>query len=269
MAHGRMWLAQEAQRDPAGEELGLDIGVAGDEAVLGGDLIGRARLPVIQRAAAIDAPLGPPIVEIEQDVRLARRIEQHLPGLLSAVLVLGAAEPLDAVEAQADIGLDRARRQRIEQLAGIAAPLHDGDACRDLLLLVGGQQLRHAQRRLGGGRIVRIEQPVDARAMNVGGEHVAVAVEDLLLDRGIELMIAPSRDDERLGAGLVAVLDIDARKRRLARAGQRRRVLEECPDLVRTCVGEEQNGLGLLAQFVLRRPVRMGEAEGLDGFGVA
>ena len=269
MAHGRMWLTQEAQRDPASEELGLDIGVAGDKPMLGGDLIGRARLSVIQRAAAIDAPLGPPIVEVEQDIRLARRIEQHLPGLLSAVLVLGAAEPLDPIEAQANIGLDRARRQRIEQLAGIAAPLHDRDAGRDLLLLVGGQQLGHAQRRLGCGRIVRIEQPVDARAMNVRGEHVAVTIEDLLLDRGIELMIAPSRNHQRLRAGLVAVLDIDAGKRRLTRSGQRRRILEECPDLVRTCVGQEQNRLGLLAQFVLPRPVRMCKPEGFDGFGVA
>ncbi len=43
MAHGRMRLVQEAQRDPASEELGLDIGVAGDKPMLGGDLIGDAR----------------------------------------------------------------------------------------------------------------------------------------------------------------------------------------------------------------------------------
>ena len=43
MAHGRMRIAEEAQRDPAGEELGLDIGVAGDQAVLGGDLVGDVR----------------------------------------------------------------------------------------------------------------------------------------------------------------------------------------------------------------------------------
>ncbi len=138
-------LVQEAQRDPAGQEFGFDIGVAGHQAVLGGDLVGDAGLAVVQRAAAIDAPLGPPIVEVEQDVRLARRIEQHLPGFFAAVLVLGATQPLDAIEAQADIGFDRARRQCIEQLAGIAAALDHGDARGDLLLLVGGQQLGHAQ----------------------------------------------------------------------------------------------------------------------------
>ena len=133
----------------------------------------------------------------------------------------------------------------------------------------GGQQLGHAQRRLDGARIVRIEQPVDARAMRLGGEHVAVAIEDLLLHRGIELMIAPRRNHQRLGAGIVAVLDIDAGKRRLAGTGQWRRIFEECSDLVGTGIGQEENRLRLLAQLVLRRPVRMGEAELLDIFGIA
>ncbi len=99
MAQGGVRIVQEAQRDPACQELGFDIAVARDEPVLGSDVVGDLRLPVVERAAAVDAPLGPPIVEVEKNVRLARRIEQHLPGLLAAFLVLGAAEPLDVVVA--------------------------------------------------------------------------------------------------------------------------------------------------------------------------
>ena len=165
----RVRLGQEAQRDPAGEEFGLDIGVAGHQAHAWlGDLVGDAGLSVVQCAAAIDAPLRPPIVEVEQDVRLARRIEQHLPGFLAAVLVLGATQPLDTVEPQAGVGLDRVRRNRVEQLAGIAAAFDHGDARRDLLLLVGRQQLGHAQRRPVAPTCRPDRAAVDARAMVSG-----------------------------------------------------------------------------------------------------
>ena len=194
MPQGGVRIAEEAQRDPAGEKLRFDIGIAGHQAVLGGDLVGDAGMAVVQRAATIDAPLGPPIVEVEQDVGLARRIEQHLPSFFPAVLVLGATQPLDAIEAQADIGFDRVRGQRIEQLAGVAAAFDHGDAGGDLLLLGGGQQFGHSKRRFGRSLFVGIEQPVDARLVMLGRQHAAVAVEDLLLHRGIELMVAPRRD---------------------------------------------------------------------------
>ena len=50
VAQGVIGLVQESQRDPAGEELRLDIGVARDEPVLDGDLVGDRGLPGIQRA---------------------------------------------------------------------------------------------------------------------------------------------------------------------------------------------------------------------------
>src|SRR5262249_38850462 len=100
-------LVQETQRNPAGEKLGFDIGIARDEAVFGGDLIGKAPLAGVERSAAVPAPLNPPIVEVEKDVRLPRRTEQHLQSFFVAVL---GGEFWEAFEAQADIGLDRARR---------------------------------------------------------------------------------------------------------------------------------------------------------------
>ena len=59
-------LVEEPERDPAGEEVRLDIGVARNEPVLGGDVIGDARLTGVQRDAAIEAPLLPPSVEIDE-----------------------------------------------------------------------------------------------------------------------------------------------------------------------------------------------------------
>ena len=50
-------------------------------------------------------------------------------------------------------------------LPALPPRLHHGDARRDLLLLVGGKQLRDPQRRRGRRLVVRIEQPVDARAV--------------------------------------------------------------------------------------------------------
>ena len=85
MSKRRLGLRQKAQGDPTGEELRLNIGVARDRAVLRGDFIGNARLSGVERDAAIEAPLAPPAFEVDQLVRLARRIEQHLPGFLVAV----------------------------------------------------------------------------------------------------------------------------------------------------------------------------------------
>src|SRR4029450_8563393 len=102
MMQGGIGLVQEAQGDPAGEKLRFDIGIARDEAVLGGNLVSDAGLAGVERGATVPATLDPPIVEIEKDVGLARRIKQHLPGFFVAVL---AAEILDAVEAQPGSGL--------------------------------------------------------------------------------------------------------------------------------------------------------------------
>src|SRR5262245_32366534 len=71
-------LGQEAKRDPAGEELRFDIGVARDRPVLRGNIIGDARLPSVECRAAIDAALCPPTFEVDQLVRLVRSVEQHL-----------------------------------------------------------------------------------------------------------------------------------------------------------------------------------------------
>src|SRR5918996_507760 len=142
-----MRIAKETERDPAGEELRLDEAVARDEAVLGGNLIRDLRVSVVERAPATDAPLGPPIIEVEKDVWLARRLEQHFPRFLAVLLVLGAPQPLNAVEAQTYIGLDRVCRQCIEQLAGVAAALHYGDARGNLLLFVSGKELGDPERR--------------------------------------------------------------------------------------------------------------------------
>src|SRR5262245_65945649 len=105
MLQRQIGIVEETESDPAGEEFGFDKVVAGYEPVLGRDLISDLRVPVIKRATATDAPLDPPVVQIEQNVGLARRIEQHLPGFFTVLLVLGAQKPFNAVEPQAYFAL--------------------------------------------------------------------------------------------------------------------------------------------------------------------
>src|SRR6185436_6581044 len=52
MLQGGVGLVQEAQGDPASEKLGFDIGVARDQAVLGGNLVGDASLAGVELGAS-------------------------------------------------------------------------------------------------------------------------------------------------------------------------------------------------------------------------
>src|SRR5262245_63281677 len=98
MLQRQIGIVEETESDPAGEEFGFDKVVAGYEPVLGRDLISDLRVPVIKRATATDAPLDPPVVQIEQNVGLSRRIEQHLPGFFPVVFVLVATQLLNAFD---------------------------------------------------------------------------------------------------------------------------------------------------------------------------
>src|SRR5262245_50240203 len=82
-------------------------------------------------------------------------------------------------------------------------------------------------------------------------------------------MVAPGGNDEITGARFVVFLDIDRGKCGLACAGLRRRGAEKRLDLVRVGASEEEGGFCLLAQFVLPRPVGMGEPELLDRLGLS
>ena len=66
---------------------------------------------------------------------------------------------------------------------------------------------------------------------------------------------------------LIAVLEVGARERSLAGAGERRGIAEEGLDLVRARIGEKECDLGPLAELVLAWPIGIGEAEALDRIG--
>ena len=102
----------------------------------------------------------------------------------------------------------------------------------------------------------------------LGRKPAAVAVENLLFDLGIELMVAPGGHDEFARARFVVLLYIDRGESGLASASLRRRGAEERLDLVGVRVAKEESGLRLLAQFVLPRPVGMREPELLDRLGL-
>ena len=112
-----------------------------------------------------------------------------------------------------------------------------------------------------------IEQPINARAVILGFSIVPIAVEDLVLHRRIELVVAPGRDDERVSRGLIAILQKGACERGLAGTSHRWRRREKGFDLVGACIVQEQGHLGPLAQLVLSGPIGVGVAELLDGVG--
>ena len=229
--------------------------------MLGGDGVGDAGLSGVKGDAAVETSFAPPSVEVDELVRLARRVKQHFPGFLVAIF---APEPLDAVVQKPNVALRRARGQRIKQLSRIRTALDYGDARRDLLLLGRRKQLCGPQRHIGGGRAVWKQQLVDAGLMILRAQHRAEAVQDLLLHRQIQLIIAPGRDHELARCRLVAFLQIGAGEGGLAGAGKRRQIGEEGPDLVRACIAQEESDFGALAELVLARPIGIGEAEALD-----
>src|SRR5262245_63734827 len=103
----------------------------------------------------------------------------------------------------------------------------------------------------------------------LGRKPTAIAVENLLFDFGVELMVAPGGNDEIARARFIVLLDIDRGKSGLAGAGLRRRGAEKRLDLIGVGASKEEGGFRLLAQFVLPRPVGMGEPEVLDRLGLS
>ena len=87
-------LVQEPQRDPAGGELllGAVVLVRRRRRAIG-DFIGHPGVAEIEQLARNHPPLDPPLIEIDEPARLARRREHPSGGLVDLV---GAAQPLDA-----------------------------------------------------------------------------------------------------------------------------------------------------------------------------
>ncbi len=88
MRQGKARLVQEFKRDPPGSELLLGAEILGRRlcgAV--GDLVGGPRVTKIEQFACDQSPLDPPLVGIDERIRVARGRQHPLRGILDLVRV--------------------------------------------------------------------------------------------------------------------------------------------------------------------------------------
>ena len=130
------------------------------------DAVGGLRVAIVEQLAHQDAPLLPPLIEIDQSGRVLRHGEDQLAGFLRLVVF---AQPLHARENVAGIVAGRGRH-RVEQRLGVVQPLdHRGARAADRQFVaaepVGGA---HA-----GFDVVGVEALVHARLVVGAGEQAA------------------------------------------------------------------------------------------------
>ena len=125
MLGGDRRVLQEAQRNPARGEflLGL-VDVARGKCGVPRNQVGGAVFADVEHLARQQAPLDPPFVEIVQTVRILRRRQHELRGLVE---LLFAAEPLDPGEHVAGVAVQFAWH-RIEQRLEVGGFLVGRDA---------------------------------------------------------------------------------------------------------------------------------------------
>ena len=155
-------IVQEAQRDPAGGEMRIDpIDAPHRRRGFSRDAIGRLCVVLVEQLAHQQAPLLPPLVEIDQRLRTFRRAENQLAGFLGLVVL---PQPLD-VARKCIRGRSALRRHRIEQRLGVTGLAQDRCArARDRQVI--------AAKALGGAQasrdVVGIEAVLHANLV-VGG----------------------------------------------------------------------------------------------------
>src|SRR6476619_7861164 len=126
--------------------------------MLDSDFVGDAGLSCIKCGTTVQPALNPPVLNVEQLIRVIRGGKQQLPSCLVAVVT---PEPLDAIEEESHVSCGGTFGQRVEETARIIVPLQDRDESIHFLLLVRRQKLRDPQRRIGDSRVILIKQPVN------------------------------------------------------------------------------------------------------------
>ena len=174
---------------------------------------------------------------------------------------------MNVVEAKSDVLFDRIVGQGGQQFAGIVGAFDHRNAGVDLLLFRLRQHFRDTQS--GGASLdpVRIKQNVDARAVVLLVQHAAELAEDHFLGVLADIVIAPSRIDQRFGLRLVSFAQIDPGKRCAAGARLGLRILEEGLDPLRRSVSEEEGRFRLFPQCLQSRPHGVGLPELFHSLG--
>ena len=151
---------------------------------MGGQAIRRLRVAAIQKATHHDACFAPPLVRIDKELGVARRLEKNLG---RACRVAGALAGLGAREDQAWIVAQRGGNG-IHQTVGIPrAPAHRGPRLlkRDIVRPGAFGRAHRA------GIIVGIIESVGTSLVVVAAQHSGECGEGFSLDRGVQIVFPP------------------------------------------------------------------------------
>ena len=208
-------LAQKTQRNPAGGKmlLGAVIFVLRRRRAVG-DLIGQSGVAEIEQFSRHQPPFHPPLVDVDQFGRIARRGVEPLRGLGNLVV---APQPLNAAEHVAGVAARRLRH-RVEQRLGVAGLIDDrgagfGDGERG-----GIEMMRRAQ---SGVVVLGIEPRLHAHFVVGRRDQPGEGLTRLVFEIGGKAVIAPGLAHRRRSAGNVAAREQRARQREAAFGGVR------------------------------------------------
>ena len=259
MLGGGLRIAQETQRDPAGGEVRVDaIKALHRWCRFARNEIGGMRVVFVEQLAHQQPALLPPLIEIDEHVRILRRGEDQLAGLFRLVVL---AQPLHARVDIARVALRRGR-YGIEQRLRIAGLAHHRRARPRNGDLVAAETLGGAR---AGRRIVGVEARVHAHLVVGGGEHAAEHLEHAFLDAFARIVVAPCLAHEFGGALAIALREQSARQHVATFRGARLMFGEESAHGAVVDAVVPQRVLGAAAEQRRVRPARIG----LDPGGVA
>ena len=217
-------LVQEAKRNPSSGKLLLGAMVLVDRrrgAI--GDRVGELIVAEIEQLARNQPPLDPPLIDIADPFRLARRAGHPLSGFHDLV---AAAQPLGATEDITGI-VPALCRDFFQQSLGLARFVDDGGPRLADSNLDGAKMARcpHA-----GVIVFDVEAGVHARLVVGGRDQASKHVPRLRLEVRGEAVLAPGVAHRRLRAGWVAFAQQRSRQREPALRRARRIVSEKFND---------------------------------------
>ncbi len=219
------------------------------------DQVGAFRIILVEQLAHQNAPLLPPLIQIDQGRGVLRRRQDQLFGLVRFFVF---AQPLRARENVAGVAA-RGGRHLVEQHLGVVEVLDHRRARLGERELVAAQALGLAH---AGFDVVQVEALLHAHLVVGAREHVAVQFEHLVLDIGAGVLALPGVAHQRGGAGAVAFGEQRMRHHVAALGGGRRMAGEEGEHGVVGHVIVPQRVLGAAAEQRHVRPIRVGGDEG-------
>ena len=249
-------IVHEAQRDPAGVEVGLDPVLVARGRGGGADHVGGVGVAVVEQLARKQAALGPPFIAVDQRGAVARRRLHQVGGVHQLVR---ATQLLHLGQDQTGVLAQRVRNGGDRLVAAWRFGDHRG-ACLLQRDHVGAGGDRVPQR---GRRLLLVHEPIGLVLVVAAREVRAELGLELPLEVGLEVALAEQRACQLGAVGDPARALERLGQRELARRGDRGRRFVEAHDrdgIPHACGAR----LGLMAKPGRCRPVGMGVLEGVE-----